>query len=297
MKTSFFARGKLLLTGEYTVLQGALALAIPTQAGQTFEFYPADTTRLEWTALDPTGVPWQSFQLRRDSTGQWEGDALVPRLLRAAEKIGACHIPYGQVKTQTEFNPHFGWGTSSSLIALVAQWTQVDALALHFATSNGSGYDVVASLADQPILYQKTGPETASMETVSLQHWPNEQLWLLYLGEKQESESAVREYMRRPASNADCEQITRLTRQWLTPLDSEAFQNVMRSHEDITASFLGRPTLQAERFADYPYAIKSLGAWGGDFGLVFAPTQADLLYFSTKGYSTWLPWAETVCLR
>ena len=34
MKKSFFSHGKLLLTGEYLVLDGSKALAIPTQKGQ-----------------------------------------------------------------------------------------------------------------------------------------------------------------------------------------------------------------------------------------------------------------------
>ena len=32
---SFFANGKLLITGEYLVLNGALSLAVPTKKGQT----------------------------------------------------------------------------------------------------------------------------------------------------------------------------------------------------------------------------------------------------------------------
>ena len=34
-KQTFYSNGKLLLTGEYLVLNGAVALAIPTKFGQT----------------------------------------------------------------------------------------------------------------------------------------------------------------------------------------------------------------------------------------------------------------------
>ncbi len=36
----FHSNGKLLITGEYAVLDGALALAVPTQFGQSLEVNP-----------------------------------------------------------------------------------------------------------------------------------------------------------------------------------------------------------------------------------------------------------------
>lgn len=35
---TIFSHGKLLLSSEYVILDGALALAIPTQMGQSFSF-------------------------------------------------------------------------------------------------------------------------------------------------------------------------------------------------------------------------------------------------------------------
>src|SRR5690554_8127321 len=53
----FKARGKLLLTGEYLVLHGARALALPLNKGQSMKVaYPAQSKAfLQWTALLPEG--------------------------------------------------------------------------------------------------------------------------------------------------------------------------------------------------------------------------------------------------
>jgi hypothetical protein len=47
--------------------------------------------------------------------------------------------------------------------------------------------------------------------------------------------------------------------------------------------------LKTSHFADYPGAIKSLGAWGGDF---FLATRSNTQYFKDKGYNTILAFGE-----
>ena len=43
MTTTFNAHGKLLLTGEYFVLDGALALALPCKLGQSMSIQPFES--------------------------------------------------------------------------------------------------------------------------------------------------------------------------------------------------------------------------------------------------------------
>ena len=45
---SFHANGKLLISGEYVVLDGGLALAIPTKKGQFLHFEPTNHSILHW---------------------------------------------------------------------------------------------------------------------------------------------------------------------------------------------------------------------------------------------------------
>jgi hypothetical protein len=53
------------------------------------------------------------------------------------------------------------------------------------------------------------------------------------------------------------------------------------------------PTVKEKRFADYPFAIKSLGAWGGDFILACGDENTPK-YFKDKGFDTVLSYAELI---
>ena len=52
--------GKLLITGEYLVLDGALALALPVSLGQSLEFTYSEEARdtLVWKSLNNQGKEW-----------------------------------------------------------------------------------------------------------------------------------------------------------------------------------------------------------------------------------------------
>ena len=51
----FHANGKLLITGEYLVLKGALALAVPLNKGQTLTVDESNESGLHWRAEIPNG--------------------------------------------------------------------------------------------------------------------------------------------------------------------------------------------------------------------------------------------------
>ena len=58
MKKTYYSNGKLLLTGEYLVLDGALSLAVPTQFGQSLTVETIDERKLIWKSLDEKGNIW-----------------------------------------------------------------------------------------------------------------------------------------------------------------------------------------------------------------------------------------------
>ncbi len=64
---SFYSRGKLLLTGEYVVLDGALSLAIPSKLGQHLTVQPIYDSKLIWNSLNEDGKIWfeDSFSLNK----------------------------------------------------------------------------------------------------------------------------------------------------------------------------------------------------------------------------------------
>ena len=61
--TRYYSHGKLLLTGEYMVLKGAEALAIPSKMGQLLEFESNDSKTLKWESWDHKNQLWFSASL------------------------------------------------------------------------------------------------------------------------------------------------------------------------------------------------------------------------------------------
>ena len=56
--TIFYSHGKLLLTGEYVVLDGAKALAVPTNKGQYLTVKPIKERKLSWRSFDENNHVW-----------------------------------------------------------------------------------------------------------------------------------------------------------------------------------------------------------------------------------------------
>ena len=82
------ANGKLLLSGEYAVLDGALALALPTRLGQALEVSeaPGAAGRLYWESLDERGETWFSAAFQ---TADWSCTEKAPsETARWIERLG-----------------------------------------------------------------------------------------------------------------------------------------------------------------------------------------------------------------
>lgn len=281
---SWWSAGKLLLSGEYWVLHGAEALAIPTQKGQSLT-YTESVDPLRWTAFDVHNQAWLDVDAHHDR--------YLSGLLNAARSLGG-HVPScGRVETHLEFERTWGWGSSSTVTDLIAQWTGVDALALHFATSQGSGFDVASARANGALLYQKTGPAKATWHRVESAHWPSTHLALVYLGAKQDSQREIAKTRREPSSS-ELDRVSALSRELSRASDVGDWIRVVTELEIRTAEWLGIARVQ-DRFEGSPAVLKSLGAWGGDFALAIAPKPEDLAYFSKRGFLT-LPWSDCVHL-
>ncbi|MGK0436900.1 MAG: mevalonate kinase, partial [Flavobacteriales bacterium] len=60
----FYSNGKLLLTGEYLVLDGANSLAIPTKFGQDLIVNQIQESSLIWESFDELGNCWFEAEFR-----------------------------------------------------------------------------------------------------------------------------------------------------------------------------------------------------------------------------------------
>jgi mevalonate kinase len=294
----FYAHGKLLLTAEYTVLQGAQALAFPTVQGQRLWLEPTDTMGISWYSYNLHDACWFkahfdiSFTVVETSDEKIAG--FLSHLFNTAKALGGKYLDHVKISTRLEFEQNWGLGSSSSLIVLVAQLFEVDALTLFFSAVSGSGYDVACAQSATPILYRQD-PKAASPSVRAT--WSGcslppvyQEATFVHLNQKQVSLPEVKRFMELPVDKGLLKDINALTNTFLSVNKPEALQQAMTQHEALTAKAIGLPTVKERLFPDYPGAVKSLGAWGGDF--VMAVGEDSKSYFTQKGFHTVLSFDE-----
>ncbi len=285
------ANGKLLISGEYTVLDGSLALALPTQRGQVLHYKEMEQEELHWRSLNVKGEIWFEAQFSAKDLGilsasdEAKAKALQSILRAAAELSSTVSHLQGEVTTALEFPTDWGLGSSSTLICCLAQCFDVDPMILHFKVSNGSGYDVACGMTDSALTYQLDDGLVA-VKPIDWKPSFSASLFFVYLNTKQKSSSEVSKYQDLKLSldiNAIADEISVLTQTMMNAESLEEFDEAMVKHEELMSSVLGYPTVKQLYFSDYKGAVKSLGAWGGDF-ILATGTFEDRAYFVSKGY-------------
>lgn len=281
----FYACGKLLLTGEYLVLRGALALAVPTRFGQRLSFEPS-AGQLSWRSFDCHNECWLEAEFSPDarliSSSHPGSEAFVHQLLKAGLEISGKPLPTGTASARLEFERQWGLGSSSTLTYLVARLLGTDPMELFFATQNGSGYDVAIAGECRPILYSlsETAPswEPAKLPAIF------EDSCLVHLNRKQRSDLEVNNFRQKYVSQESIGQVSEITRRLIEATSKPELQDLLKRHEDILAKVLQVSTIQQRLFPDFKGSLKSLGAWGGDFIWAFGEDAQE--YFHSKGYLT-----------
>jgi mevalonate kinase len=190
------------------------------------------------------------------------------------------------ITTQLSFPRNWGLGTSSTLINNIAQWFQIDAFELLHQSFGGSGYDIACAQNNTPITYSiVNGIQKVEQLTFEPEFAKN--IYFVYLNQKRNSKSAIAEYHSNKTAHLlqHIEAINALTNDCIQATDLESFTRIIDQHEILLSTILKIETVKAALFPDFEGAIKSLGAWGGDFVLVVAKENPSS-YFIDKGYET-----------
>ena len=289
-QTTYKSNGKLLITGEYVVLDGATALAIPTKYGQSLTVTDNNEQTLHWVSKDHTGNIW--FETHIDLTTLTSSNTskiakTLCTILQTARIYNTSFLKQSKgvaVLTQLDFPRDWGLGTSSTLINNIAQWAQIDAFTLLKESFGGSGYDIAAAQHNTPIFYTLKD-NMPQVQPCTLTWSFTEHLFFVHLNQKQDSNQAINTYKKLQKDPRILEAITDLSKKTLVCYTLEDLERILNAHEKKIASLLGQATVKELVFPDYPKTIKSLGAWGGDFVLATGSTQ-DMAYFKAKGYTT-----------
>jgi len=302
LKQKFHSNGKLLLAGEYVVLEGATALALPTRYGQSLEVETIDEPLIHWKSFDHQGNIWyqEQFTIKQGNLIPllMQSSSVSERLLQlfqAVSELNTEFLVHGNgydISSTLEFPNDWGLGSSSTLINNIAQWTNTDPFHLSKKSFGGSGYDIAAAKMDSPFLYTlKDKPQTQKLE---LQWDFKDRLYFVHLNEKQNSREAIDQFqLIKKYSKAIISEINAITLAITTCQSLDVFIEQIEQHEKIISALLDRRPVKEVLFNDYAGSVKSLGAWGGDFVLVTAEKE-DLEYFRRKGYTTIIPFKDMV---
>jgi len=311
IERSYYGRGKFLLSGEYLVLDGAKGLGVPLNLGQSLKvsskksFNPS----LKWTSLDCHGNKWMEseFELWRfnfiSERPINELDLKLQSILRQARRQNPHFLRDDEevhAVSSLEFPIEWGLGSSSSILYNIAQWAYISPFELLKETFKGSGYDIACAQSSGPILYKKEGG-SPSWSPVELDWNFKDNLYFIYSGSKKNSSEAITEFSKLSHMSRIRfkDEVSELTDAFITASSLKEFQSLMIKHESILSSCLGQESVNLKLFNDFDGAVKSLGAWGGDFMMVASDLhECDLKkYFNSKGYSVILNFNSLVADR
>ncbi|PKG49963.1 GYDIA family GHMP kinase [Olleya sp. 1-3] len=298
---SFYSHGKLLLTAEYVVLDGAKALAVPTVFGQHLTVTPIKTPHIDWTSFDNQNNVWFSDIITianiisLKDTGNEVSNRLI-QILNAAKQLNPEFLDNNEgfkITTTLEFPQNWGLGTSSTLINNIAQWAKVDPYKLLANSFGGSGYDIACAQHDNALVYHLDNklPKT---ELVTFNPSFSDHLYFVHLNKKQNSRDGIAHYKaNRHNTTKTIKAIDTLTQSMIDCDTLTAFQSILDTHEQLIGQITNQTSVKDTLFKDFDGSIKSLGAWGGDFILVASNTNPTA-YFKSKGYTTILSYTTMV---
>lgn len=303
MKKEFYSNGKLLITGEYVVLDGAKAFALPTKYGQNLSIEKAENNCIYWKSYDydksiwfEAVIPFESIKRKERFDEVHTIKNTLIEILHEAFLMSSDFIMRGKgykITTELTFPKNWGLGTSSTLINNIAQWLQIDAFELLRRSFGGSGYDLACAQNDSAILYQLVN-EKPVVEAINFNPNFKEKINFIYLNRKQSSKTAIASYLsQRGDIDKTISIINKITQNIIEATQAKEFAIALEEHEIEMSSILELQTAKEVLFNDFNGVIKSLGAWGGDFVMSISK-ENPRAYFKEKGYDIVIPYEDMI---
>ena len=311
--TQFYSNGKLLLSGEYVVLDGALSLALPTQYGQSLKVEPNAENKITWKSLDNKGNVWFKeefsfeqisfpflYEHSQDLKSLSQISKTLLKILFVANQLNKNFLSHYvesekglSITTKLDFPREWGLGSSSTLINNIASWANVDAYKLLEFTFGGSGYDIACAQNDTAITYQLLENKRSICKVIFNPQF-KDCLYFVYLNKKQNSREGIEHYKKNTSNlSNEISEISNITSKIIECNFINEFESLLNQHEALISNIINQQPMKERLFKDFNGSIKSLGAWGGDFILATSkenPTD----YFKSKGFGTIIPYNEMI---
>ena len=294
-----YSNGKLLITGEYLVLNGAEALALPLSCGQSLNYKKTNDNLIKWNSYDLKNKIWFSAIIDKNNFKviKSSDSTVCKRLNQILKSIRNHNSEFlnkngYEIETKLNFDKDWGLGSSSTLISNLSKLANVDPYIILNETFGGSGYDIACSKVNHPILYSLNNGKRV-IQKVEFNPLFKKNLYFIYLNKKQDSGKEITSYRNLKISDSDIDKVTSISKQIIKTKSQQEFNLLLDSHEEILSSILKRETIKKELFYDFEGSIKNLGAWGGDF-ILSSSTSNPSSYFFSKGFNKILTYDEMV---
>lgn len=322
MNATYKSNGKFLLSGEYLVLKGAKALALPLKLGQDLKIKTLESNdnRIYWDAfvettdygLRTTGIgnniiPWFSVVLDKNSfevidTDDREKAERLSEIFKIIKHLNdnILDSPHDyHFNSLLDFSPHWGLGSSSTLINNLSLWADIDPYSLLNATFKGSGYDIACANTNKPLFYQLDNHNDTIKRIVTETDFKpafNDNLFFIYQGKKQNSAKEVKAFLDKNKNyNKEIMSVSEISKALSESQSLDDFCYYMKKHEEIIAFCISQTKIK-DFFPDFQGEMKSLGAWGGDFFLAATSSDYEYVrhYFENKGLNTIIKYQDIV---
>lgn len=294
-----FSPGKLLLTSEYLVLDGALALAVATKLGQEFYYEKVDdfSGNIFWEAYHQNQI-WLKAII---NTQNWEiVETNLPtetntllNILRYGYQMSTLSTSNAySIRTNLQFPSDFGLGSSATLINNIATFFDCNAFELNQKIFGGSGYDIAVAKEKSALLYQLKN-DNRNVQKIEFCPVYSKDLVFIHLNRKKNSREGLQHFKNLEKNLEIISECTTITHQVVHCKSIEEFSELMQHHENILSDFLKTETCGKTFFRNCPVFTKSLGAWGGDF-VMSRKFDGYLDWFSERGFKTIISWDDLI---
>ena len=291
------------------MLDGAKSLAMPTAFGQDLIIESINESELVWGSFTHSGDCWfeavfdlpklrlknATFNSDKDGSAEFIAETLQT-ILNEARKLNPNFLKIDNgliVKTNLTFPTDWGLGSSSTLINNIASWANVDAFQLLWNAFSGSGYDIACAQNDLPILYQLKDKQPI-VNQVEFDPSFKEELFFVHLNKKQNSREGIAQYkLNNQNILLEIDEVSNLSKELVQATSTRDLEQIIEEHERIISSIINLKKIKETTFPDYFGAVKSLGAWGGDFVLATGNEDSPA-YFKQKGFETILPYSKMI---
>ena len=300
----FKSNGKILLSSEYLVMDGAKSIALPARLTQDLIVSKCDKNTIEWFSHDMHNNLWYEdrfFVKNNNLVCESEKNVTSQKIISLFNHLSKTHklanLLGNKFETRLNFKKDWGLGTSSTFVNNLAKWAKVDPYQLLFSTFKGSGYDIACCDLNHPIIFKKTS-ESIDIKKIKFKPPFIKNLFLIHLGKKQNTQLSIENYSKKQFDRMGLiKKINTITDEFIKCNELIHFEELIQEHESIISKATSIIPIQNSNFSDYKDGkIKSLGAWGGDFILVTTKNK-DLSYFKKRGLETIIPLEDIVYLN